>query len=87
MFVDIFVIKLCQRNPDCQWFTFDGLESTCTLLSDCPTLDTSCTECQTGESDCKGTTGSCHCLASNLLTSKTLQTMILLTQVLASACC
>ena len=48
---------LCRDIHDCQWFSFDGLASSCFLFRDCPTMDHSCKTCASSNTQCKGKTG------------------------------
>ena len=43
----------CQGNPDCAWYTFDGLLNQCILTSSCEDLETeSCQNCISGQFQC-----------------------------------
>ena len=44
--------QACNSAPECRWFTFHGATSECDLFVICPTIDTSCEECISGERRC-----------------------------------
>ena len=47
-------VELCVEDESCAWWTYDSDNGICTLTSDCPILDDSCTACLSGERYCGG---------------------------------
>ena len=45
-------VSLCQKNPNCNWHTFDSASKICYMTADCPALDKSCKTCISSEKPC-----------------------------------
>ncbi len=45
-------LLLCKGDPKCIWFTHFPASESCFLLTDCSSIDETCTECLSGEFSC-----------------------------------
>ena len=46
-------LSQCKDDPECAWFALDPNQAACFFLKSCPSLDTSCQNCISGENDCQ----------------------------------
>ena len=58
VFVDSLILEsktdcyyVCKEYDDCQWFTYDSLDSSCVLFEDCTTIE-ECVTCESGQRQC-----------------------------------
>ena len=47
-------ITACKENSQCNWWSYNGADNVCALLSTCAIIDEACTTCVSGQKDCQG---------------------------------
>jgi len=54
-------VGMCKNTTDCEFMTFTTSNSICTMTRDCPVVDTTCPDCQTGPKECPPDTACPDC--------------------------
>ena len=47
-----YCIKSCQKETQCNWYSFNAENNVCALQEDCPEIDRSCLSCYFGQKEC-----------------------------------